>query len=251
MEREDAIKALIRQSYEDPTVVSRYATVGLWPAEESLVLDYLPDDARVLDIGCGGGRTAIALAELGLDVVGIDLSEAMVRLARQQAGFAGVEAVFEVGDATDLHWDGGFDAALFAYNGIELLPGRSGKEQALAGIARALKPGGIFIFSVHSLFALNDLAFFRFKTCLKYAFGRLTGWPMRERELGERFIEDEWEEAKYLQILPPATWKKMLHRAGFEILLYNSLLRIEAGRKWSVWGHFDDEERFYVCRKTG
>lgn len=251
MEREEAIKELIRQSYEDPRVVSRYATVGLWPAEESLVLDYFPDDAQVLDVGCGGGRTAIALAELGLDVVGIDLSEAMVRLARQQAQLAGVEAVFEVGDATDLKWEERFDAVLFAYNGIELLPGKKGKALALEGMARALKPGGILVFSVHSLFALNDLAFFRFKTCLKYVFGRLTGWPMREAELGERFIEEDWEEAKYLQILPPGTWKKMLAEAGFEVLLYNSLQRIESGRQWRVWGHFEDEERFYVCRKTG
>jgi SAM-dependent methyltransferase len=250
LERAETIKALIRQSYEDPRVVTRYATVGLWPAEESLVLDYIPDDAKVLDLGCGGGRTAVALAELGLDVVGIDISEAMVRLARQQASIAGVEAVFEVGDATALALpESSFDAVLFAYNGMELLPEKKGKEQAIQSIAEVLKPGGVFIFSVHSIFALNDLALFRAKTFLRFCLGRITGLPMREQELGERFIEEDWEEAKYLQLLPPNTWRAMLREAGFEILLYNSLKRLEKGRKWSFWGHFEDEERFFVARK--
>lgn len=252
MDRDEAIRKLIKDSYEDPRVVARYTEIGLWPAEEILVLDHVPDGARVLDIGCGGGRTAIALAEMGLDVTGIDLSEAMVRLARQQADMARVEALFEAVDVTRMSFaDASFDVALYAYNGIELLPGRGGKEEALRQIARVLKPGGVLIFSVHSPFALNSLALFRLRVFAKFCFGRLSGWPVREKELGERFIDEEWEEAKYLQILPPSNWKRMLEAAGFEVVLFNSLKRIEKLKPWRFWGHFEDQERFFVARRSG
>ena len=248
--RETAIRELVRTSYEDPSIVSRYVTVGLWPAEEILVLDYVPDNARVLDIGCGAGRTTIPLAEMGLDVVAIDLSEAMVRAAREQARLADVEIDFQVMDALDLELDdNGFDVALFSFNGIELLPGRAGKLQLFEQVRRVLKPAGRFIFCSHSLFALNVFALGRLKAFLKLCAGKLLGVPAREKELGERFLDWELEEAKYLQVLPPSALIRMLQDSGFELLFFNTRRRIEAGKKWGFPGHFEDGERFYVAEK--
>ncbi len=42
--REDAIKRIVLEAYEDPDIVSRYIHVGLWPAEENLVLDFMGED---------------------------------------------------------------------------------------------------------------------------------------------------------------------------------------------------------------
>ncbi len=249
-DRTAAISELTRRAYEDPRIVSRYTDLGLWGAEEILVLEHMPDDAKVLDIGCGGGRTAIALAELGLDVYGIDISNAMVTLARQQASWAEVDGEFQVMDVMHMEFPADvFDVAFYSYNGIELLPGKAGKERAVQEIWRVLKPGGVFIFSTHSIFALNGLAPARLKTFVKFCFGQLLGLPVREQELGERFIDDEWEEAKYLQILPPFFWIRLVKRVGFELKYFNSRLRLEAGREWGIGGHFEDRERFYVAMK--
>ncbi|MFO7792699.1 MAG: class I SAM-dependent methyltransferase [Candidatus Saliniplasma sp.] len=49
-----------------------------------LTLDYLPKDARILDIGCGDGRDSYYLSRKDIDVVGIDLSKSMVELARKK-----------------------------------------------------------------------------------------------------------------------------------------------------------------------
>jgi len=242
----------VRTAYEDPAIVSRYVSVGLWPAEEILTVDYMPDGARLLDLGCGAGRTSVALAEIGLEVVGIDLSEAMVATAREQARLAGVEVEFRTMNAMDLSYpDSSFDVALFSYNGIELVPGREGKRRVFEEVLRVLRPGGRFIYCAHSLFALNEFAPMRFKAFLRLCAGRLLGVPMRERELGERFIDAEWEEARYLQILPPSTHRRMLAEAGFELLYFNTRQRIERGRPWTWRAALEDGERFFVAEKPG
>jgi ubiquinone/menaquinone biosynthesis C-methylase UbiE len=246
-----AIGELVRRTYEDPRVVARYVEVGLWPAEELLVLEYVGDSDRILDLGCGAGRTSVALAELGLEVVGVDLSEAMVEAARDQASLAAVEIEFHVMDATALTFaDASFDAVLFSYNGLELVPGLAGKEQVLRQVRRVLRPGGVFLFTTHSIFALNVHAPYRFLGFLRYACGRLFGWPVREQELGERFIDDDDEEVRYLQVLPPSRYLRLLRRCGFQVLSFNTRDRLEAGRRWSWRGVFEDGERIYAARRT-
>jgi ubiquinone/menaquinone biosynthesis C-methylase UbiE len=248
--RQDAIRELVRSTYEDPRVVARYVDIGLWPAEEVLVLEYFPDGSRVLDVGCGAGRTSIPLAEQGFKVVGIDLSQTMVTVARQQAELANVEIDFQVMDATNLQFPpDSFDVVLFSYNGLELLPGRTGKIKALEEVWRVLKKDGLFVFTSHSPFALNQYAPYRLANFLKFLAGRLLRLPIKEREFGERFIDDEGEEVKYLQILPPLVLMGMLGDCGFEIALYNTRKRIEKGKKFGWRGIFEDGERFYVARK--
>ena len=250
-ERAEAILKLVRSSYEVPEIVARYTSVGLWPAEETLVADFFPDEARVLDMGCGAGRTSIALAELGLEVVGIDISQIMIQVARDQARRAQVEVDFQVMDARRLKFPAvSFDVVLYSYNGIELVPGMTGKRAVIKETMRLLKPGGLFVFSTHSLFACNRFAIFRFMSFLRFCAGRFLGLPVRERELGERFSDHPDEEVKYLQVLPPFLWLRLLRRFGFEIRYFNSRKRLEKGQRWGFPGQLDDGERFYVAQKN-
>jgi ubiquinone/menaquinone biosynthesis C-methylase UbiE len=252
-ERSAAIINLIRSAYEKPEVVSRYASVGLWPSEEILVLDYFADDARVLDLGCGAGRTTVALAEIGLPAVGIDISELMIEVASEQASQLAVDdlAEFAVMDARKLEGfaDSSFDAALYSYNGLELVPGIAGKRRVLAEVHRVLRPGGRFVFCTHSLLALNRHAPMRLRAFARFLLGQC-GLPVRERELGERFLDDAFEEAKYLQVLPPGSWRRMLRAAGFEVLYCNTRHRIEKRQPPRRWSAFADGERFFVAEKT-
>ena len=87
------------------------------------------------------------------------------------------------------------------------------------------------------------------KAFLKLCASQLLGFPAREQELGERFLDWEYEEAKYLQVLPPSTLIKMLRECGFRLLFFNTSGRIEGGKKWGFPGHFEDGERFYVAEK--
>ena len=106
-----------------------------------VVRDWVPvEGRRVLDLGCGIGRVAIALAPRAAEVVGIDVSPAMVAEAARRGG--GV-ARFAVANGRDLReWpDARFDLVLAADSFPYLV--RAGiLETQLAEIARVLAPGG-------------------------------------------------------------------------------------------------------------
>jgi SAM-dependent methyltransferase len=79
-----------------------------------LLLRLLPTaPARVADLGCGTGSLSLLLAEAGHEVTGLDISPAMVKLAREKVTGAGYIAEFSVGDAATPPWAGGsFDVVL-------------------------------------------------------------------------------------------------------------------------------------------
>jgi SAM-dependent methyltransferase len=92
---------------------------------------------RVLDVGCGPGRHARALAERGIDVVGVDISPRFVELAAEGAP---PNATFVVGDARALDYDEEFDVVIsLCQGGFGLV--RGDDATVLEGMARAVKPG--------------------------------------------------------------------------------------------------------------
>lgn len=103
------------------------------------VADHLAPGARVLDVGCGTGLpTAGMLAESGLDVVGIDVSTEMLRLARRNVPAARFVAmdVLELDDSL-----GRFDAVVAFFSLLMLR--RSDIPGVLRRMRAVLRPGGV------------------------------------------------------------------------------------------------------------
>ena len=75
---------------------------GMSPALEAAILAVAPDRGKIVDIGCGAGATTLAVsaARRDAEVIGIDLSEALLDVARTRAGDRAVRFVH--GDARDL-----------------------------------------------------------------------------------------------------------------------------------------------------
>jgi SAM-dependent methyltransferase len=109
---------------------------------------------RVLDVGCGPGRHAHALAARGIEVHGIDISRRFVDLATASAPPG---ATFARADARALAFDGEFDAAISLCQGAFGLTGGPGSPldgdgDVLAGMGRALRPGGRLAVSAFSAY---------------------------------------------------------------------------------------------------
>jgi SAM-dependent methyltransferase len=85
--------------------------------EATFVAGLVVPPARVLDAGCGTGRVAIRLAELGYAVMGVDLDASMLLQAREEAP----DLDWRVGDLAELDTGEVFDVVLVAGNTIPLL----------------------------------------------------------------------------------------------------------------------------------
>lgn len=92
---------------------------------------------RVLDLGCGTGVLTAEIAGRGAKIVGVDLSEEMIAQAKKKFP----DLKFEVADARALKFEAEFDA-VFSNAVLHWIPDA---EQVLAGVARALQPGGRFV----------------------------------------------------------------------------------------------------------
>src|SRR5215207_4592697 len=90
---------------------------------------------RILDVGCGDGPLTKKLVELGCDVVGVDASAAMVEAAKAM----GLDA--RVMDGQALKFEGEFDA-VFSSAALHWM---KQADAVIAGVWRALKPGGRFV----------------------------------------------------------------------------------------------------------
>jgi SAM-dependent methyltransferase len=95
----------------------------------------------VLDVGCGTGDNALHIAAAGLDVLGVDVAETAVSIARESATARGIHAEFIVADALRLDrlgrvFDTVLDCALFhAFDSDE-------RRDYVVNLASVLKPGG-------------------------------------------------------------------------------------------------------------
>jgi cyclopropane fatty-acyl-phospholipid synthase-like methyltransferase len=97
--------------------------------------------SRVLDVPCGHGPLALALAEHGCDVTGVDLCAPLVEEARAQAAARGLALDLQVGDMRALPWVASFDALVCWWSSVGFFDD-AGEEAQFAGFARALRPGG-------------------------------------------------------------------------------------------------------------
>ena len=116
---------------------------GISPPE---LLEFIENHkpGRAIDIGCGTGTNVITLANAGWNATGVDFAPRAIKLARQKAGKAGVQAEFLISDATKLQGiHGPFDFALDlgCFHGIS----QDGRIKYLEQLDRILAPGGFWL----------------------------------------------------------------------------------------------------------
>ena len=128
--------------------------------ETSALLERIEPQSRIIDVGCGNGKTLIALAKnKGCTGTGIDFSEDTIELAlryREEAGL-GDEVQFRVAEVPGDPWEAdGFDYAITQRCLVNLLS-RGDQAKAFAQIVACVRPGGYFLMIEDSLQGLNSL----------------------------------------------------------------------------------------------
>ncbi len=138
-----------KQCYGARRTASVYVHSILQMPEVMIYVKYRDEIAgsRVLDIGCGAGRTAVFLSKWAGEYVAIDYSCEMVGECTKFC--RGVDCTF--GDVRDMsrYEDGHFDFVNFANNGMDSL-GHEDRLLGLREIRRVLRDGGLFSFSTHN-----------------------------------------------------------------------------------------------------
>lgn len=131
-------------------VLSPYDSSDLYdlvaPRDDAMEAFYrdsaLAKGPRLLELACGTGRFAVPLAKAGLEVTGIDVSEAMLAKARQAAEEQRVEIELLQLDMRDFNLDRQFETAMIAANSIMHLLTADDFRRFFTSVARHLVPGG-------------------------------------------------------------------------------------------------------------
>ena len=138
--------------------VMAHVDYGEWAAYiHALFARFAPDATRVVDLACGTGNVSFALHRLGYEIMGVDRSEAMLRVAREKTADTGVEFIQR--DLCQLAGLGPFDAATCLYDSINYLLAPADLDAALCGAQAIVQPGGLFVFDICT--ERNSLRYFR------------------------------------------------------------------------------------------
>lgn len=117
---------------------------------EECVAQSFPENARILDVGCGMGREAFALTDKGFSVVGIDISLVVIKEVTHWSKKKGYDIPFLCYDGKKLPFDDcSFDVVIIWAQTFGLLYGDEYKADFLQECFRVLKAGGILSYSGH------------------------------------------------------------------------------------------------------
>lgn len=208
---------------------------------------YLEEAVRsggpVLELGVGTGRVAVPVAAAGIEVVGLDLSEGMLEVARERAALVGVELDLRQGDMRDPPVDGEFPLVIAPFRSLLHMETDGDRRLALRAVARGLSPdNGRFVFDVFSPSA-EDIADTHGRWLEREpGIWERADWNEETRTLILRLRTRETETEMSLAWLSVAEWKELLREEGFVVD--------------AVYGWFDrspwrgGEDSIWVCRRA-
>ena len=152
----DDLVEFSRQTYEQRYNVEAWTETsfvdsGLNDNEQKLLAE-LPEATgkNLLLLGVGGGREAIPLAGMGFRVTGVDYAAAMVDRARENAARRGVQIDGLAQEISQLDvQENSYDVVWLSRGMYSCVPTRARRVAMVRRIARALKPGGLFLCQFH------------------------------------------------------------------------------------------------------
>ncbi len=198
----------------------------------------------ILDVCCGTGKMCERLIEEGRVMTGLDISEPMIQVARQQAMQYEFDIDYHVADAADFDLGKTFDAAFSFFDSLNNIIERDRFQSALRCVSNHLSSGGSFIFDVNMPYAFEAQLFdqedMRASSSLKYKWKgdydpdtQIIKVDMRFWKDGEAFREIHKQRAYALEDV-----MEMLGEAGFTHLKAYHSYTLNPPRRTSDRLHF-------------
>jgi SAM-dependent methyltransferase len=247
---------IVRADFNDLTAVVHYTraahTLGLWASERILLDRYFPDkNAQLLEAGCGAGRVAVGLWELGYRRLhAFDFAEELLGQAQSlcierkaRITLFHVDAI-HLGACSILS-DIRFDGVLFMFNGLMQIPLRRNRRRALRQLAAVCRPGATFLFTTHDRDSSpTEQALWRLEA-RRWARGRQN--PVL-REFGDRYYEEAGIGRTFMHLPDRAEILADLVATGWQHE-HDVMRRAVAAESRSV-RDFSDDCRFWVAKKS-
>lgn len=123
----------------------------------SLLREYGVGDGLVLDLGCGTGSLTERLAEEGYDMIGVDLSEAMLQIALEKRERSGLDILYLQQDMRDFELFGTVKAVVSLCDSINYLLSIEDLTKVFRLVNNYLDPSGVFIFDLNTEYKYREL----------------------------------------------------------------------------------------------
>lgn len=171
----------------------------------------LPEE-RILDSGCASGRLFEILRDKKVDYFGIDISESLIKIAKENYP----EAKFQIADALSLPFSANFFDKVYSISVLHNIPSKAFQLQYLKEVKTVLKPGGFLILRVWNFWKRKAA----FKLILKYAFLKL----IKKSKLNFKDVFVPWKDSKgkiliqrYFHCFTKKELENLVKESGFKI----------------------------------
>lgn len=238
----------VQEYFNSDVVVSHYEQaarlIGLWESEEKIFVRLFKKEDSILELGCGAGRIAMGLYELGYkNILATDFAKNMVKKARYLAKVLNYAIPIRQCDALVLEFeDSVFEGVIFGFNGLMQIPKKEQRAKAIEEMFRVLKPGGFAVFTSHLRSFNKHKRFWEKEKAL---------WKKNKQNLalddfGDRFEATDMGDL-YIHVPDRNEIEKVVKSIGFKIeaLVPRSVIANESPEV----REFSDECVFWVLRK--
>jgi SAM-dependent methyltransferase len=196
----------------------------LWPEMKFLFENYLKEKDRILDLGCGNGRWYQLIQKYEVDYIGVDSSEELIEIARENYP----QAKFEIEEALYSPFSENFFDKIYSIAVLHNVPSEELRLDFLEEAKRILKPGGFLILTVWKTNRLRE-----YFLLFKYTILRLIGKSKLDsgdvlRSWGRKGVEI------YYHFFSKKELVDLAKKAGFEVQEVG-IVRNERGNRQNIY----------------